>query len=114
MIDVLVIGSGGAGLSAALHAKYSGCNVTVLSKTYPTHSQTSQAQAGINAVMSNEHDSIESHINDTLKSAHGIGEISNINNLCQNAKENVEWLDDIAVPFSRDNNNQIAQRQMDN
>ena len=35
-----------------------------------------------------------------------------INDLCQNAKENIEWLDEIAVPFSRDENNNIAQRQM--
>lgn len=112
MVDVLVIGSGGAGLSAALHAKYEGSNVLVLSKTYPTHSQTSQAQAGINAVINTKHDSISSHIEDTLKSAHNLGSKSTIESLCKNAKGIVEWLDDIAVPFSRDEDNEIAQRQM--
>lgn len=112
MIDVLIIGSGGAGLSAALHAKYEGSNVLVLSKTYPTHSQTSQAQAGINAVMNTKNDTVDEHIEDTLKSAHKLGSKQRIQSICQNAKETIEWLDEIAVPFSRDENNQIAQRQM--
>jgi succinate dehydrogenase / fumarate reductase flavoprotein subunit len=48
MIDVLILGAGGAGLSSAIEAKKDGVNVVVLSKTYPTASQTSQAQGGIN------------------------------------------------------------------
>ena len=51
MIDVLIIGSGIAGLTAALNAKKNGSNVLVVSKTYPTHSQSVQAQGGINAVL---------------------------------------------------------------
>ncbi len=39
-VDVLIIGSGGAGLSAAINAKKETENVLVLSKTFPTHSQT--------------------------------------------------------------------------
>ena len=41
MVDTLIIGSGGAGLSAALEAKKENVSVLVVSKTYPTHSQTS-------------------------------------------------------------------------
>ena len=44
MIDVLIIGSGGAGLSSALKAKDNGSNVLVVSKSLPTYSQTAQAQ----------------------------------------------------------------------
>jgi len=49
VIDVLVIGSGGAGLSAALAAKEAGASVLVVGKMYPTNSQTSMAQGGMNA-----------------------------------------------------------------
>ena len=45
-MDLSIIGSGGAGI-AALSAKENGCDVLVVSKTYPTHSQTVQAQGGI-------------------------------------------------------------------
>lgn len=111
MIDVLIIGSGGAGLSAALKAKELQASVLVVSKTYPTHSQTSQAQGGINAVMSKD-DSVQSHINDTLKSSHGLGSEKAIETMCKNAKENIEWLNTLGVPFSRDDTSQIAQRKL--
>ena len=67
MIDVLIIGSGIAGLTAAINASNNNSKVLVLSKTYPTHSQSVQAQGGINAVLYEDDDSIETHINDTDK-----------------------------------------------
>jgi len=112
MIDVLIIGSGAAGLTTALEAKKNSKNVVVLSKTYPTSSQTSQAQGGINGILGNSKDTIQNHINDTQKSAHGIGNIDTINYMCENSKETIQWLDDIGVPFSRDENNNIAQRKL--
>jgi len=111
MTDILIIGSGGAGLSAALRAKELGASVLVVSKTYPTHSQTSQAQGGINAVM-HENDGIENHVNDTLKSSHGLGDVNAIQTMCENAKENIEWLNILGVPFSRDDTSHIAQRKL--
>jgi succinate dehydrogenase / fumarate reductase flavoprotein subunit len=114
MVDVLIIGSGGAGLSAALEAKKNGSSVLVVSKTYPTQSQTSQAQGGINGVLKKEgsKDSIQSHINDTLKSAHHIGDEETISFMCTHANETIQWLDTIGVPFSRDTQNTIAQRKL--
>ena len=110
--DVLIIGSGGAGLTAAIEAKQNGANVTVLSKTSPTASQTCQAQGGINACMDEKNDSIQKHIDDTLKSAHSIGNDETIKLMCQNAKETIQWLDNIAVPFSRTKSGDIAQRKL--
>lgn len=111
MIDVLIVGSGGAGLSAALHAKALGASVLVVSKTYPTHSQTSQAQGGMNAVL-HENDSIEKHVEDTFKSSHVLGNKYVIQHMCENAKASIQWLDCLGVPFSRDENSNIAQRKM--
>ncbi len=111
-IDVLIIGSGGAGLSCAIEATRNGAKVTVISKTTPTASQTCQAQGGINACMDEEKDSIQNHINDTLKSSHGIGSQKAIKVLCENAKDTINWLDNLAVPFSRDKNGNIAQRKL--
>lgn len=114
MIDVLIIGSGGAGLSAALEAKKNGNSVLVVSKTYPTQSQTCQAQGGINGVLKKENssDSINSHIEDTLKSAHHLGDKETITFMCEKANETIQWLDSIGVPFSRDTKNFIAQRKL--
>jgi len=111
MIDVIIVGSGGAGLSAALSAKKNGCEVLVVSKTYPTHSQTCQAQGGINAVINSKDDSVDNYIYDTFKAAHKLANIKHVERFCSNSSEVISWLDEIGVPFSRDKNGGIAQRK---
>ena len=111
--DVLVIGAGGAGLVAALNAHKNGAKVKILTKEYPTRSQTCMAQGGINAVLSHvEDDSIEAHIKDTIKSAHGLADTQMIELMCQSAPKAIEWLDSIGVPFSRTAEGHIAQRRL--
>lgn len=111
MYDVLIIGSGAAGLTAALNAKENGSNVAILSKTYPTHSQTVQAQGGINAVLYEDDDSIDIHVNDTYKASCALANKDNINFMCKNAKETIIWLDKLGVPFTKNDNSDIAQRK---
>ncbi|MBD3841442.1 MAG: FAD-binding protein [Campylobacterales bacterium] len=112
MYDVLIIGSGGAALSAAIESNNLGAKVCVLSKTQATASQTCQAQGGINGVTTNTLDSATQHINDTLKSAHGLGDSNSIEFMCNEASSTIHWLDFIGVPFSKNNSNQIAQRKL--
>jgi len=113
MIDVLIIGGGGAGLSAALAAAENGAKVAVLGKTYPTRSQTSMAQGGINAALGNiGEDSVEAHIADTLKSAHTLGDEVMIRKLCEKAPDAINWLDSIGTPFSRLEDGKVAQRKL--
>ena len=78
MIDVLIIGSGAAGLTAALNAKENSSKVLVISKTSPTHSQTVQAQGGINAVLYEDEDSVDIHIEDTYKASLGLSNKDNL------------------------------------
>ncbi len=111
MVDVLVIGSGGAGMVAALSAKEAGASVAVISKTYPTRSQTCMAQGGINAAIG-ESDSVDAHIADTLKSSQGLGDAAAIEKLCREGIDAVAWLDTIGVPFSRSAESKIAQRRL--
>ena len=113
MVDILVIGAGGAGLVAALSAKESGGTVKVLTKTYPTRSQTCMAQGGINAALGNvSQDSVRAHYENTLKSAHGIADEKMVEKLCHGAIEAVKWLDSIGMPFSRTEDGSIAQRRL--
>ncbi len=113
MIDVLIIGGGGAGLSAALAAQEAGAKVAVLGKTYPTRSQTSMAQGGINAALGNAgEDSIEAHVADTLKASHGLGSEEMIHRLCAKGPEAVSWLDALGTPFSRLDGGKVAQRRL--
>ncbi len=102
MLDLLIIGSGGTGLSAALEAATAGADVAVACKSLPTQAQTCMAQGGINAALGNvEPDSPEEHIADTLRSAHGLADEAMVRTLCESAPETIEWLDRLLVPFSR-------------
>ena len=118
MIDVLIIGSGGAGLTAALAAQTAEASVLVVGKTYPTNSQTSMAQGGINAALGNvNEDHISSHIADTIKSAHGLCDDDMVRKMCADAPQTIEWLEQLGVPFSRLDNGKsgketVAQHQM--
>ena len=111
--DVVIVGAGGAGLVSAIHAHEAGAKVLVLTKEYATRSQTCMAQGGINAALGNVgEDSVEAHVTNTLKSAHGIADEKAVNFLCSEAIGAVEWLDSIGVPFSRTGDSKIAQRTL--
>ena len=111
MIDVLIIGSGISGLTAAINASNNNSKVLVLSKNFPTHSQSVQAQGGINAVLYEEEDSVDFHIEDTYKASCKLANKDNIKKMCSEAKGAINWLDSIGVPFNRTNENKISQRK---
>ncbi|CAA6799178.1 MAG: Succinate dehydrogenase flavoprotein subunit (EC [uncultured Sulfurovum sp.] len=113
MLDILIIGSGGAGLSAALSAKQEGANLLVVGKSYPTASQTSMAQGGMNAALGNvTPDSTQAHMEDTLKSAHSLSNQNMVKQLCEDAPKSIAWLDKLGVSFDRTEESKVAQRQL--
>jgi len=111
MYDILIVGSGGAGLSCALEAKKSGAKVAVICQSAPTTAATCMAQGGLNGVIhSDEGDSPALHVKDTIKGAVGLANESRVTAMCEGAKEDIEWLDSIGMPFSR-KRERIAQRK---
>lgn len=107
--DILIIGSGGAGLSAALRAKELGCSVIVATKTLPTNANTCMAQGGFNASSNND---VQTHIDDTLKSSRGIGSPVMIKTMCEKSNDALDWLLALGVPFSLDDDGKLANRFM--
>jgi L-aspartate oxidase len=97
--DVLIIGSGAAGLSLAIkladHA-----NVAVLSKNALNEGATLYAQGGLSAVL-DEHDTIESHIEDTLVTGVGLCDPDIVRLVVEQAHKSVEWLVNQGVDFTR-------------
>jgi len=69
--DVLIVGSGGAGLYAALEARREDVSVAVLSKVYATRSHTGAAQAESTAALAtaDRQRHWEDHFFDTVKGA---------------------------------------------
>ena len=117
MLDVLIIGSGGAALSAALKASDDGAKVAIATKGELTNSQTVMAQGGINAALGNlEDDSIEKHIQDTLKAAKDLADKKMVEQMCSQAPLSIAYLETLGVNFSRINADaplkSIAQRKL--
>ncbi len=97
--DFLVIGSGIAGLSFALHAARYG-SVTIITKKSDTDSNTNYAQGGIACVL-DPHDSIQSHILDTLTTGKGLSQESVVNILCSEGPDRIAELLEWGVSFTR-------------
>ena len=111
--DVLIVGSGGAALTAALSAKEKNARVAVVSEGLATRSQTCMAQGGINAALGNlGNDSSDLHMEDTLRASGNIARKKMVKQLCENAENSVLWLQSIGVPFSRTSEGKIAQRRL--
>ncbi len=102
--DVLVIGSGAAGLSLALRAA-NHAKVIVLSKGLRCEGATLYAQGGIAAVF-DENDTVESHVEDTLVAGSGLCEQDTVEFIAANARECVQWLIDGGVPFDTEESHQ--------
>lgn len=96
--DVIVIGSGAAGLSLALRLAGQ-ARVAVLSKNALRESNTLYAQGGISAVLDAE-DSIESHIQDTLLAGAGLCRPDTVRLVVTEARACIEWLLARGVAFT--------------
>ena len=99
--DVLIIGSGGAGLSLALKLADHAASVAVLSKFALTSSSTYYAQGGISAVFDAD-DSIESHIEDTLDAGAGLCDPEIVRITVAKGKNSIEWLREQGVVFTEE------------
>ena len=106
--DVLILGSGAAGLSTALHIDQS-LRIAVLSKAELSSGNTSYAQGGISAVLDDD-DTFEQHIADTLSAGAGLCDPDVVAKTVSEGSEVIDWLLSIGVDFTRDNNPQNAQQ----
>lgn len=97
--DSIIVGSGIAGLSAAITLARSGKKVALVTKKKLVSSATNYAQGGIAAVLS-KIDSVEKHVNDTLVAGSFHNKKSAVTFMAKESKSAVEWLLNLGVPFA--------------
>jgi len=111
LYDVIVVGSGIAGLYAALYAKKRGLHVAVVTKTNPLRSNSSVASGGINAVLETKgYDSVLRHVNDTQDGADGLTDRDVITQMCSEAPNIIAELSEMGVEFAKEEDGKIKQR----
>ncbi len=110
--NVLVIGSGGAGLRAAIEAKKSGVEVTVIGKRIKEDVHTVLAAGGINAAFGNvdEDDSWKQHFADTMIEGYGLSEPRMVELMAKEAPDLVAEIDSWGADFAKLENGKIDQR----
>lgn len=98
--DVLVIGSGAAGLTLALNLPEN-LTIAVLSKGDLAAGSTYWAQGGVAAVLDTT-DTVESHVADTLAAGGGLCKTDAVRFTVEHSREAIQWLIEQGVPFTRD------------
>lgn len=98
--DVLVIGSGIAGAATALAAAEEGAEVLLVTKDKLDETNTAWAQGGI-AVVQLPEDSIEQHVEDTMRVGAGISDEAVVRSVIERAGDAVAWLEQLGTVFDR-------------
>ena len=96
--DVVVVGTGAAGLSAAASLASSGRHVLVIAKGELTSGSTPLAQGGL-AVVTDPEDSFAAHTSDTIIAAAGLADEATVNELVLSAPSVVASLNQLGANF---------------
>lgn len=100
--NILIIGAGLSGMSAALYAADHGCHVTLVSSLPSERAQSVMAEGGINAAVNTkgEDDTPEQHYNDTIKAGCFLADQNAVWGMTHAAPGLVRWLHSIGVQFN--------------
>lgn len=104
--DVVIVGSGLAGLTLALHLPQS-CRIAIISKQSLLSGSSDYAQGGIAAVLDKD-DSCEAHIQDTIIAGSYLCDNNATQHIIQHGQSAVRWLIDQEVPFTPDKKSELG------
>ena len=110
--NVLVIGTGGAGLRAAIEAKKEGVDVIVLGKRLKEDAHTVLAAGGINAAFGNvdHQDSWQQHFADTMLEGYGLADPRSVEIMAKESPELVSEIDEWGANFAKLSDGKLDQR----
>lgn len=105
--DLVVVGGGVAGLTAARTASRHGLRVLTLSKGGPTDTSTQYAQGGI-AVVAPHGDSVESHVHDTVVAGAGLCDVDAVRSIVEGGQRAVDALTDLGAVFDLGRDGEVS------
>ncbi len=106
-VDIVVVGAGGAGMTAAITAKQDGKNVIILEKMPYVGGNTTKATGGMNAAETHYQselgitDTIEQYVEDTMVGGKNINDKELVTVMAQQSSSAIDWLDSIGAPLPK-------------
>ncbi len=106
--DVVIVGAGGAGLTAAVRAKQEGADVLVLEKMSMVGGNSLKASGGMNAAGTKFQEALEitdsgvqEFIDDTMNGGHQLNDLELVTTMAENSSSAVDWLESIGAPLPK-------------
>lgn len=105
--DIVIVGAGGAGMTAAISAVQAGKSVIILEKMKYAGGNTTKATGGMNAAETHYQaeqgitDSVAQFVEDTMEGGHNINNKDLVTVMAQNSAESINWLDEIGAPLPK-------------
>ena len=105
--DIVIVGAGGAGMTAAIDATQAGKTVILLEKMSYAGGNTTKATGGMNAAETHYQeqqgieDSVEQFVEDTMKGGKEVNDIELVTVMAENSAQGIEWLDGIGAPLPK-------------
>ena len=110
--SVLVIGTGGSGLRAAIDLAERGIDVLIVGKRPKTDAHTTLAAGGINAALAtmDADDTWQQHAADTLTESYLLADPVTVQTVTEGAAESIRDLERYGMAFARERDGRISQR----
>ena len=106
--DVVIVGAGGAGLTAAVRAKQEGANVLVLEKMPMVGGNSLKASGGMNCAGTKFQEAqgitdsgVQEFIEDTMNGGHQLNDLALVTTMAENSSDAVDWLESIGAPLPK-------------
>ena len=109
---MLVIGTGGSGLRAAIEVAEAGADVLAVGKRPKEDAHTSLAAGGINAALAtmDPDDTWQQHAADTIKESYDLANPRTVEIVTQGAAEGIADLERYGMDFAKEDDGRISQR----
>ena len=105
--DIVIVGAGGAGMTAAINATEQGKKVVVLEMMPYAGGNTTKATGGMNAAETHYQkeqgidDSVETFIEDTMEGGHQMNNRDLVTVMAEKSASAIDWLDSIGAPLPK-------------